>query len=291
MSDPYLDFVAGFEQVLRRGAALASTRPQSQPLQSVAADAPVCLLFSPHPDDEAISGALPWRLRSECGWRVINVAVTLGSHLQRRAERWNELTRSCARLGFELVSASGESAQGLSSISPRTATAQPGEWSCCVARVVALLQTYRPRVVVCPHALDGHPAHIGTHDLVRDALASLDPAPGPHLLLSEYWNTQMQPGLMLELSGRQVADLMAALCEHVGEVARNPYHLTLPAWFMDGVRRGAERVGAAGAAAPDFSFAALYGWQRWHAGRLSMQMSRIVPLGQSVAALFDDAVD
>lgn len=287
MPDPFLDFVLGFEQQLRRGADLSHALPRSQELQPAAADAPVCLVFSPHPDDEAISGALPSRLRGESRWRVVNVAVTLGSDPQRRAGRWNELTRSCARLGFELISASGEAAQGMQCIGPLTATTQPTVWANAVARVAALLHAYRPRVVVCPHALDGHPAHIGTHHLVRDALALLDPAPGPHVLLSEYWNTQLQPGLMLALEAPQVAQLVAALCEHTGEVARNPYHLTLPAWFIDGVRRGAERVGVAGAVAPDFSFAALYGWQRWRQGELHHQPARIVPVRTCVAALFD----
>ena len=34
------------------------------------ADAPVCLVFSPHPDDEALVGGLPLRLRA-AGWRVV----------------------------------------------------------------------------------------------------------------------------------------------------------------------------------------------------------------------------
>jgi len=287
MSDPYLDFVAGFALRLQQGRRLPAPPPAAPPPPPVAADAPVCLLFSPHPDDEAIGGALAWRLRQEARWRVVNVAVTLGSHVQRRAERWQELAHSCARLGFECVSASGESVQGLQDIGPSCASARPQHWASCVARVLALLHAYQPRVVVCPHALDGHPAHIGTHHLVRDALADFDRTDGPHLLLGEYWNTQMEPRLMLELGSVQVADLMAALSLHVGEVARNPYHLTLPAWFMDGVRRGAERVGGAGASAPGFSFAALYGWQRWQGGILQPQAAQIVSLSTPIATLFD----
>lgn len=287
MPDPYLDFVRGFEQLLARGRSLPVMPPAGPAMPLVAADAPVCLIFSPHPDDEAISGALPLRLRTEARWRVVNVAVTLGSHQPRRAERWIELTDSCARLGFELVSASGEIERGMESIGPQSATAQPAVWASCVARVAALLALYRPRVVVCPHALDGHPVHGGTYALVRDALALLDPLPGPHLLLSEYWNTQTHPGLMLEINTRQVAGLLAALCHHVGEVTRNPYHLTLPAWFMDGVRRGAERAAAAGDVAPDMCFAALYGWKRWRAGRMQLQAARIVTSADRVAAVFD----
>lgn len=49
---------------------------------------------------------------------------------------------------------------------------------------------------------------------------------------------------------------------------RNPYHLGLPAWMQDNVRRGGELVGGQGEAAPDFAFATLYRMRRWKAGRL-----------------------
>ena len=57
--------------------------------------------------------------------------------------------------------------------------------------------------------------------------------------------------------------MMAATTFHVGEVQRNPYHLLLPAWLMDNVRRGAEVAGGQGGAAPDFAFAALYRLRKW----------------------------
>jgi hypothetical protein len=55
---------------------------------------------------------------------------------------------------------------------------------------------------------------------------------------------------------------------HVEEVKRNPYHLRLPAWLMDNVRRGAELVGGQGGAAPDFIFATLYRASQWKNGLL-----------------------
>jgi hypothetical protein len=54
----------------------------------------------------------------------------------------------------------------------------------------------------------------------------------------------------------------------VGEVRRNPYHLLLPAWMQDNVRRGGELVGGQGQAAPDFVFATLYQLRRWREGKL-----------------------
>jgi hypothetical protein len=50
---------------------------------------------------------------------------------------------------------------------------------------------------------------------------------------------------------------------HAGEMRRNPFHLRMPAWLQDNVRRGAELVGGQGGAAPDFMFAVLYRVRQW----------------------------
>ncbi len=286
MLDPFVQYVGGFESLLLGGRGLNAASARRPLLPEVALDAPVCLVFSPHPDDEAISGGLPWRLRRQDGWRVVNVAVTLGSNEDRRAERWRELERCCAYLGFDLVSASGETSRGFERIAPGTASLDAAYWAGCVARTADLVARYRPSLIVCPHAKDGHPAHIGTYLLVMDALRRLGPAVRLHLALSEYWNTQADPGLMVELGTPDVAGLVAALSLHAGEVARNPYHLTLPAWFMDGVRRGAERVGSPGSKAPNFCFAALYGWQLWSEGGCRPMAPHALPVDAQPGELF-----
>ncbi|MEP6972004.1 MAG: PIG-L family deacetylase [Betaproteobacteria bacterium] len=286
MVDPFLDYVGGFEQLLRQGTQLSEGELLPQVLPKLADNAPVCLVFSPHPDDEVIAGALPWRLRSEDGWRVVNVAVTLGSRRERRPQRWRELERCCHYLGFDLISATGTPGAAFERVLPWADCADTAQRDAQVARVAALIQQYRPRVVVCPHALDGHPVHIGTHDLVLVALRTLAPRWRLDLLLSEYWNTQLQPALMLELGRAQVAALVAALCLHAGEVARNPYHLSLPAWYIDAARRGAERVGPTGGPASAMLFAALYGWLRWQDGTLLPMPARVGPTGSASAALF-----
>ena len=71
---------------------------------------------------------------------------------------------------------------------------------------------------------------------------------------------------MVELSVDDLAWLVEALSLHAGEVARNPYHLSLPAWMMDNVRRGAETALAPGGAAPDIDFATLYRATLWRKG-------------------------
>jgi len=86
MSLPFDRFVADIlaaQQRARRVAAPARTAVRAPKPRR---DAPTALVLSPHPDDECIIGGLALRLREE-GWRVVNITVTLGSRVERRAPR------------------------------------------------------------------------------------------------------------------------------------------------------------------------------------------------------------
>ncbi|MDL5033357.1 PIG-L family deacetylase [Pelomonas sp. APW6] len=223
---------------------------------------PLALIFSPHPDDECIVGALPLRLRRESHWRVCNVAVTLGSNQARRQPRWQELRQACALLDFETLQlAEG----GLEQVRPDTPIAQPGLWQGHVDQAAALLRREQPALVLLPHEGDGIATHMGVHRLALDALQ----AAGYNGLVAqtEYWAPQSGANLMVESSRQDLARLVQALSRHEGEVARNPYHLRLPAWMADNVRRGGEMIAGAGTAPPAFGFATLYRLTRWLAGR------------------------
>lgn len=225
------------------------------------AGAPVAVICSPHPDDECIVGGLALRLRREAGFRVVNLAVTLGSKSARRAARWRELTAACDFLDFELEAVS--SPKGLEKINLTTRTNAPKVWAVAVRATAAALWRHRPTVIFLPHAQDWHATHIGTHWLVMDALATLPASFHCTLVETEFWGQMASPNLLVESSAADVADLVAALALHVGEVRRNPYHLRLPAWLMDNVRRGAELVGGSGGKAPDCTFATLYRLRQW----------------------------
>ena len=123
-------------------------------------------------------------------------------------------------------------------------------------------------MIFLPHECDGHGTHIGTHFLVLDALEALPADFKCHVVETEFWGQMTDPNLLVESRVADVADLVAALACHAGEVRRNPYHARLPAWMMDSVRRGAELVGGQGRAAPDFTFATLYRLRQWSHGRL-----------------------
>jgi LmbE family N-acetylglucosaminyl deacetylase len=260
--NPYQKFVSDFAQLAANGKSLPLGGIPAPAKNPPKPDAPVVLLFSPHPDDECVNGALPLRLLREAGMRVINISVTLGSNVQRREARFEELTNACDWIGFDVDLATFEK------ISPTTRSSDPIAWIEAVKAVTALLLKYQPRAIFFPHALDWNTTHIGTHFLVMDALHSVPVDFRTVLIETEFWGQMPAPNLLVELSANDVADLMAALSFHVGEVQRNPYHLRLPALLQDNVRRGAELVGGQGKPAPDFLFAALYRVRQWEASHV-----------------------
>ena len=226
--------------------------------------APVALIFSPHPDDEVIIGGWALRLLRQSGWRVVNVAVTQGSSQKRQQERWRELANCCRCIGFDLQAAS---ATGLEGVNAKTRSGDPERWGSMVQVIAGILSDYTPRAIFYPHQADWNSTHIGTHHVVVDALTSLPASFSCAAIETEFWGQNPAPNVLVESSPEDLAALVTALTWHVGEVQRNPYHLTLPAWMMDNVRRGGEWVGGQGNAAPDFLFGTLYRLRKWTGGR------------------------
>ena len=259
-SNPFLDFVSLHALLFRQGKSLKTGKAPSRPRPKSKPGAPTALNFSPHPDDECIVGALALRLQREAGFKVINVAVTLGSKVPRRRTRLKELTNACKSLGWgmELVKPGG-----LDRITPTARLQEPEHWETAVRATAALIWRHRPKVILLPHVHDWHLTHIGTHWLVMDALRALPASFRCKLVETEFWGQMTTPNLLVESSVRDVADLMAAWACHAGEMKRNPYHLRLPAWMMDNVRRGAELAGKTGGKAPDFTFGTLYRLGVW----------------------------
>jgi len=246
--NPYLKFVEEIEAGVK-AAKDVSVYGTAEPLES---DQKV-LIFSPHPDDECLIGLLPLRLMREAGMQVINVPVTFGSNIERQAGRAAELKKACAYLGWNILEWNREPQRG------------------CLekADVVEILKEAKPKVLFVPHSKDWNSRHISTHHLVMDALKEMPADFSCTVIETEYWGAMDDPNLMVESDAATLADLMAALSLHTDEVARNPYHLLMPAWMQDNVRRGGEIVGGQGGAVPDFSFATLYRLSKWSDGKKS----------------------
>lgn len=263
--NPYLNFAASFAQLVAGGKRLplGGIPPHGKPKPRP--NAPPALIFSPHPDDECLIGGFALRLMREAGMRVINVAVTQGSKKDRQQPRLQELKNACGWLGFELEQTAPG---GLENINVKSRSNNPGPWSDAVKVVAGILARHRPQAIFFPHELDWNSTHIGTHFLVLDALQTMTAGFQCLAIETEYWAALPAPNLMVESTAEDVADLLAALSFHVEEVRRNPYHLRMPAWLQDNVRRGAELIGGQGGEAPDFAFATLYRLRQWKNGRL-----------------------
>ena len=278
--NPYRPMIARHAALLREGAALPLGGLKPLDLPPPNADAPKALIFAPHPDDECIIGGLPLRLLRELGMKVVNVAVTLGSRRERQVERWRELEGACAYIGFGLLPTAE---RGLENVNLATREQRAEGWSAAVAVIAAILEVEQPDIVFMPHDDDWNRAHIGTHHLLIDALARMPETFACDVIETEFWGAMARPNLMVESSADDVADLVAALSFHVGEVTRNPFHLRLPAWMIDNVRRGSELVQGQGGAAPDMTFATLYRLRRWAENGLQ----DVLPAGRVLSAADD----
>jgi N-acetylglucosamine malate deacetylase 1 len=280
--NPFKKFVSESARIFRSGKKLSAGRLKVSARPKLPASAPKALIFSPHPDDECITGALALRLLRKAKWNITNVAVTLGSEKKRHVPRLRELKKACHHLGFALIGT------GLENINLETREKNPARWQTAVGVIVRILKEYRPRVIFLPHDADAHPTHIGVHFLVLDALINL-----PHdfecfVVETEFWGQMTKPNLLVESGVEDVADLVAALACHEGEVRRNPYHARLPAWMLDNVRRGAELVAGQGGAAPDFTFATIYRLRKWSRGRLAevLKNGKFLSRSEDASGLF-----
>jgi N-acetylglucosamine malate deacetylase 1 len=282
---PYHQLASDYARLLKEGRKFPLGTFKPAPKPALAPNAPKALFFAPHPDDECIVGGMAVRLMRQAGMNLVNVAVTFGSKKERQAERYRELQDACNYLGFGLVATAPN---GLEKISPKTREQDPKHWSACVQVIKAILEQHQPKVVLFPHDRDWNSTHIGTHHLVMDALKQMPAGFECYLVETEFWGAMTDPNLMVEISPEDLADMMAATSFHVGEVARNPYHLLLPPWMMDNVRRGGEVVGGQGGAAPDFTFAVLYRLRKWSQGQAthSFEGGKQVPLAMNVGDLF-----
>jgi LmbE family N-acetylglucosaminyl deacetylase len=259
----YKYMVRAYARLLEESKRFPLGEGEAPPPRDFVGKAGKALFFAPHPDDECISGGLALRLMREAGVKLVNVAVTQGSKRERQADRWRELEKACKYLDFDLI-ATGPN--GLEKINAKTREQDRQHWENCVRIIAGLLSAHSPKVIFFPHALDWNSTHIGTHLLVMDALKELGASFNCYLAETEFWGQMADPNLMVEISAEDLGDLVTATTFHIGEVQRNPYHLLLPAWMIDNVRRGTELVGGQGGTAPQFTFAALYRWRRWADG-------------------------
>ena len=143
--NPFQKFVSEHARLLRGGRKLPLGKLKRAGHQTkISPGAPKVLIFSPHPDDECITGGLALRLLREPKWNVINVAVTLGSKRERRAARSRELQNACASLGFGLLVPGW---RGLERINPEARRRNRAHWRASVKIIADILAEQKPRVI------------------------------------------------------------------------------------------------------------------------------------------------
>ncbi|MGH9325524.1 MAG: PIG-L deacetylase family protein [Terriglobia bacterium] len=244
-------------QAIPLGPSLVAPEP---PAPSDARDRAAKIVYcAPHPDDEALSGALALRLHLDSGAPVTNVAITLGRDPAQKERRLREIESACRALDFRLIVA--EPPHGFENVNEAARKQHPNEWAAKVETLAGIFDREKPDVVFAPHAQDFNTTHVGTHYLAVDALGThLERTKRKPVLLveTEIWHQIERPNLMVGVTPELVARQLVGACEHGGEMRRNPYHLLHLCRLMDNVRRGSEVVGGQGAVAQKFPLAELY---------------------------------
>jgi len=284
MKNRFLKMVDSFERVFEDGHNIQLGAAEPLKLQKVRNDCKM-LMFSPHPDDECIIGALPLRLRKDYAVDVKNVAVTLGSNVAERSRRLDELKDACNFFGFELIVASEP---GLNKVNLDCRENDRNLWDDNVEAIEKILRNEMPDIITIPNVDDANTTHVGVRYVVLDAIARIEGFKCV-VIETEFWGANKVPNLMVESSNQDVSELITGLSFHKGEVSRNPYHLTLCAWMMDNVRRGGELVGGQGGGVPDFIYATLYRCSRFKDGHLvpMYEKGKIVSVDDSLEFLIN----
>ncbi len=215
---------------------------------------PTALLLSPHPDDELLGCPAHLFALREAGWRIVNLALSLGSDERRRPQRLAELELACRRAGFELVYEAEAFAMPTSR--GQAEGAEPGDgggFERSLARVLELAGRLETKLLVAPSPHDDHPAHEWTGRL---ALAAARAGAAERLWLWGLWADVAMPNSLCVFDEPRLAEIERALRAHAGELTRNDYVRLLRARAELGAVLAPERVlGHGSPGLPDGSLA------------------------------------
>ncbi|HST16422.1 MAG TPA: PIG-L family deacetylase [Gaiellaceae bacterium] len=208
---------------------------------------PVAVHFSPHPDDELLGAPAALFMLRDAGWRIVNVACSLGRPAQH-ARRRGELEEACRRAAFEL----------------RVDDTEPS----------AVLAELHPTLVLAPSPHDRHPFH---EEVGRAALAAVAAADDPRTVwLWGLWGELPLPSLVVEVTDERLDEIEHALSAHAGELERNDAGRLLRARSAANAVVGAERVFGFGSRALPFRRAELLTELRLGDGRWRLCEPRIL---------------
>lgn len=200
---------------------------------------PTVLHLAPHPDDELIGAPATLMALRDAGWRVVNVACSLGP-VADRPRRLAELAEACARAGFD-------SALVPEPLEDPLAPSESGAAQRALAESLAAIATsLEPTVVVAPSPHDRHPGH---EVVGRAALDVCARGITGRLWLWGLWADLPLPTLAVAVDGERLDEIVHALSAHGGELARNDYRRMVRGRAEMNASLGPERVFGFGSAA------------------------------------------
>jgi LmbE family N-acetylglucosaminyl deacetylase len=214
------------------------------------------LHLAPHPDDELIGAPATLFALRDAGWRVVNLACSLGAPDQRHRRR-AELEDACARAGY-LLDVVAEPATD-----PLGPAQLPAVETMLRQEIGAALDRHRPAVVVSPSPHDRHRGHevvgraalgalgaLGDSDVAGAAAAPATRADVPRLWLWGLWGDLPFPTLATAFGAERLEEILGALAAHAGELERNDYRRLVRGRAEMNASLGPERVFGFGGAAP-----------------------------------------
>jgi len=202
---------------------------------------PIAVHVAPHPDDESIGAPCTLLSLRDAGWRVVNVAVSLGKFEQRERRRL-ELDEACRRAGFELLVMDPPA-----NISRDSTLDDRDQLIEQLAEVFAQLG---PIIVIGPSPTDGHHGHEITGSALVEAVHQQPRT--IHIWQWGLWADLADPNIFVPVSQQHLDLAKHAVSAHAGEVARNNYVDLVEARARVAAILGVERVlewGRAGDAA------------------------------------------
>ena len=226
------------------------------------------LHVSPHPDDEILGCGATLLALQAAGWRVVNLACSLGRHGDHDRRR-GELDAAIGVLGLEGMAATPP-------IDMASGDDLPAAEAAVSAVVAAAASELGAELLLSPHPNDGHPGHALVGRAVRDA-----PTTCPRWWAWGLWRDVQTPNRYVPYGDSVLLQLTEALACHAGEVARNPYDELLPARARVAAILGSELLHGfgSGPAAPDPYADLLEERVRTEAGGWELSDRQVVGIG------------
>lgn len=212
---------------------------------------------SPHPDDEILgAGATLLGLR-DAGYRVLNLACSLGRPPDRTRRR-AELVQACRIAGLELVIPESLPPIGSGDDLARAQTALS-------TAIADLLEQSGAQLIVGPSPHDGHHGHEVVGRAIRDAVQARDEP--LEVMFWGLWSELPIPNVLVGFGEARLRELQRALAAHAGELARSRLDRLLESRATANAVLGAERVFGFGVAGAEYDYAELLTLVGWRSAR------------------------